>query len=136
MSDLKTKEPSCTNSYVPGVKAIKSEPKGVWTTEFTLGNIEEIRKMADKFKGEKWAFVGVLKGMAPIVDPKVNEIFANMHINLEEWGCVVCAFVVGGAVALKAQSNRHHTVSNSQKLVISYFKAEEEALEWIKPFVK
>lgn len=136
MSNFKTNEQSCTHSYVAGLKAIKSEPVGVWTAEFTLENLKKIKKMSEKFNGSKWAYVGVLTGMAPIVDPEVNKLFANMHINLEEWGCVACAFVVGGAIALKAQANRHHDVSDSKKLVISHFRTEEEAIKWIKPFVE
>jgi|LSQX01.2.fsa_nt_gb hypothetical protein len=136
MSDLKTNAPSCTHSYVPGVKAIRSEPVGLWTAEFTLENLEKIKKMTEKFKDSKWAYIGVLTKMAPIVDPEVNKLFANMHIDLEEWGCVACGFVVGGAIALKAQANRHHDVSDSQKLQISHFRTEEEAIEWVKSFVE
>ena len=38
------REPSCTNTIVPGTNIIKSEPYGSWTPEYTINNRENILK--------------------------------------------------------------------------------------------
>lgn len=133
MSKVSTKEPpSVKNSYVEGINAIKSEPKGLWAPEFTEKNTENVMKMAERFTGERWGFLGVLTEMEPILDSRVSKLFADMNDELEKRGCVATAFVIGDAVVLKAQANRHHDMSESKKMQVVHFRTEEEAVEWLK----
>lgn len=135
MSKVSTKEPpSVKHSYVEGINAIKSEPKGVWTPEFTEENIKNVMKMAERYTGKRWGYLGVLTEMAPVLDSKVSKLFAEMNNELEKRGCIATAFVVGGGVALKAQANRHYDISESKGMQVAHFGTVEEAVEWLKSF--
>lgn len=133
MNDGKSSEASCIISYISGMNVIKSEPKGQWKdVDYTKNNLEEIKKMATKFVGKKWAFIGVLTDMAPILNTEVSKVFSSYHEELEKLGCLAMVFVEGKGFALKAQSQRHHDVSSVQKLLINHFRTVEEAIEWLK----
>lgn len=128
----KTSTATCTLSFVPGRNIIKSEAAGVWTVKDADENRENVKKMAAQFKGAKWAFIPVVEKMAPIIDTETSNAFSRFHDDFQALGCIGFAFVVGPAVAIKAQAQRHHDTSTADKLVVSHFKNEAAALEWLK----
>jgi len=133
MSGYKFEKASCKLSYIPGMNIIKSEPSGNWDdVDYTQNNLADIKRMATKFIGKKWAFIGVLTDMAPIMNAKVSKVFSSYHEELEKLGCLAMVFVEGKGMVLKAQSQRHHDVSSAQKLVVKHYRTVDEALEWIK----
>jgi len=129
---MNSKKPSFDISIVPQRNIVRSEGYGVWTVDITNRNREEIKKAASKFAGKKWALMGVIPKLAPIVDAEVSKAFARFHDEFEKMGCAAFAFVVGGAVAIKAQAQRHHDTSSATKLVVNHFRTEEQALDWLK----
>jgi|LSQX01.2.fsa_nt_gb hypothetical protein len=133
MNTNKSNNQSCTLSYIPRMNIIKSEPSGQWDdVEYTKNNLNDIKKMANKFTYKKWAFIGVLTSMAPVMNPEVSKVFSSYHEELEKLGCLAMAFVEGKKLAIKAQAQRHHDVSSAQKLLISHFATVDEAVEWLK----
>ena len=85
--------------------------------EYTINNRENILKMAENFKGQKWGFMGLIYNMDSITDPKTSEEFAKYHSEFQKNGCVAIAFVVGRKVAIKAQAQRHHDISSAEQEV-------------------
>lgn len=127
-------EPGCKLSIVPGMNVIKSEPKGVWGVEITKQNLKDILELTKKFGGKNWAFLGIMTEMAPVVDPEASRIFSSFHDEFQKHNAVACAFVVGGKVALKAQTQRHHNMSTAHNLIVNHFNDEKSALEWLRTF--
>ncbi len=123
---------SCTISIVPGMNVIKSEPYGSWTPADARKNREDIKKLAQKFGGQKWGFRALVLNMAPILDAETSKEFSKFHDEFEKIGCVAVAFVVGKKVAIKAQAQRHHDTSGASELLVQHFHDEEAALEWLK----
>ena len=135
MDNNNSQKASCTLSYITGMNIIKSEPVGLWdNVDFTQNNLEDIKKMANRFIGKKWAFIGVLTNMAPILNTEVSKVFSSYHEELEKLGCIAMAFVEGKGLILKAQSQRHHDISSVKNLLINHFRIENDALEWLKTF--
>jgi len=131
MEKSKSTEPISILSIVPGRSVILSDASGVWTVEAVEQNKKDILQLVKKLGGKPWAFLGDVEKMAPIVDANVSKAFASMHPFFEENGCVACAFVVGSAIAIKVQAQRHHDTSGAKNLKIGHFKTREEALEWL-----
>lgn len=132
MSIPNSQAPTSKVTIVPGRNIIRSEATGVWTVDLTISNRNEVMEMGSKFKGKKWGFMGIIANMAPIVDANVSKEFAKFHDELDKVECTAVAFVVGSAVAIKAQSKRHQDTSNASGQLVNHFKTEEQALEWFK----
>lgn len=131
MQNSKSNEPISILSIVPGRNVILSDASGVWTVEAVEQNKKDILKLVSKFGGKPWAFLGDVANMAPIVDAEVSKAFSSMHPLFEENGAVAAAFVVGSAIAIKVQAQRHHDTSGAQKLQVGHFRTREQALEWL-----
>ncbi|NLW01730.1 MAG: hypothetical protein GX027_00495 [Clostridiaceae bacterium] len=131
MDNSRSTEPISILSIVPGRNVILSDASGVWTVEAVEQNKKDILELVRKFGGKPWAFLGDVAKMAPIVDAEVSKAFSSMHPMFESNGAVACAFVVGSAIAIKVQAQRHHDTSGAQKLKIGHFRTREEALDWL-----
>lgn len=131
MDNSKSSKPISILSIVPGRNVVLSDASGVWTVEAVEQNKKDILEVVKKFGGKPWAFLGDVAKMAPIVDAEVSKAFASMHPMFEENGCLACAFVVGGAIAIKVQAQRHHDTSRAKELKVGHFRTREEALEWL-----
>lgn len=127
----KSTEPISILSIVPGRNVLLSDASGVWTVEAVEQNKKDILAMKSKFGGKPWAFLGDVAKMVPIVDAEVSKAFSSMHPMFEANGCAACAFVVGSAVAIKVQAQRHHDTAGTKNLKIGHFRTREEALEWL-----
>lgn len=125
---------TCKLTVLDGMRVIKSEPTGVWEADFTRQNLQDILDLVKKFGGKKWAFMGIMTEMAPVVDAEASRIFASFHDEFEKRNCVAIAFVVGGKVALKAQTQVHHTTSGAKEVVANHFNDEASALKWLETF--
>ena len=131
MENSKSSKPISILSIVPGRNVVLSDASGVWTVEAVEQNKKDILEVVKKFGGKPWAFLGDVAKMAPIVDAEVSKAFASMHPMFEENGCLACAFVVGSAIAIKVQAQRHHDTSGAKELKVGHFRTREEALEWL-----
>jgi len=121
-SNVMEKQPTYTLSLVSSRNIIKANPAGTWTEEAVYNYIDDILDKAKKFAKEKWAFMPDISKMAPIVDVKTSNAFKEFHVRLEAAGCIAFAFVVGSAIAIKTQAQKHQDTSSAQKLVINHFK--------------
>lgn len=125
-------EASCKLSIVDEMRVVRSEAHGKWSADDARQNLADIKNLAATFGGKKWAFMGVLTDMAP-VGPEASKVFSSFHEEFDKINCAAITFVVGGKVAIKAQTQRHHDISAAaDKLVIRHFNDEKSALEWIK----
>lgn len=129
--DQNSQKASYTLTTVPGRNIVKAYPIGVWTAADVNKYVEDIMKIVSKFNG-KWAFMPDISKMAPIVDIEASNALTVLHKKFEDAKCVAMAFIVGGAVAIKAQAQRHQDKSNVEKLVVNHLRNEEAALEWLK----
>lgn len=125
---------SCKLFVLEDINVIKSVPRGVWGAELTQQNLKDIISLVEKFNGKPWAFLGIMIDMAPVIDPEASRIFSTFHEEFEKLNCKAIAFVVGGRVVLKAQTQRHHDTSGVKKMAINHFNDEPSAIKWLKGF--
>lgn len=114
----------------PAANVIKTSGTGKAGPDDARWLSDQLLQRAKSQKG-RWYWLAHISQMDPILDPETSKILADLHQKAEASGCAAIMFVAGGTAAIKVQAQRHNRAASSDKLIVEFFRTEEDALEWL-----